>query len=100
MQPGVVLDDLRKAAGKYGLTYGPDPATHTHNTLGGMIGNNSCGMHAQMAGKDRGKRFRARRSHLRRPALSVGPTSAEQLETFCARDDRIGEIYCGLRAHP
>ncbi len=33
------------------LTYGPDPATHSRNTFGGMIGNNSCGMHAQMAGK-------------------------------------------------
>ena len=46
-----MLDELRAAVGRYGLTYGPDPATHSHNTLGGMIGNNSCGMHAQMAGK-------------------------------------------------
>ena len=45
VQPGIVLDDLRKAAGKHGLTFGPDPATHSRNTLGGMIGNNSCGIH-------------------------------------------------------
>ncbi|HEY6485167.1 MAG TPA: FAD-dependent oxidoreductase [Candidatus Cybelea sp.] len=51
VEPGIVLDDLRAAALKHGLTYGPDPATHAQNTLGGMIGNNSCGMHAQMAGK-------------------------------------------------
>ena len=51
VQPGCVLDDLRNAAEQRQLTFGPDPATHNRNTLGGMIGNNSCGMHAQMAGK-------------------------------------------------
>ena len=51
VQPGVVLDDLRRAAEAYGLTFGPDPATHAWCTLGGMIGNNSCGIHALYAGK-------------------------------------------------
>lgn len=51
VQPGVVLDDLRDAAEKHGLTFGPDPATHNRCTLGGMIGNNSCGVHSIMAGK-------------------------------------------------
>nr|WP_198942796.1 FAD-binding and (Fe-S)-binding domain-containing protein [Actinophytocola xanthii] len=44
--PGVVLDDLRAAAAEYGLTFGPDPSTHSRCTLGGMIGNNSCGAHS------------------------------------------------------
>src|SRR5204862_4590574 len=51
VEPGCVLDDLRKAAGEHGLTFAPDPATHTHNTLGGMIGNNSCGPHSVMGGE-------------------------------------------------
>ncbi|MFI5745899.1 FAD-binding and (Fe-S)-binding domain-containing protein [Streptomyces sp. NPDC051644] len=46
VQPGVVLDDLRTAAAPHGLTFGPDPATHSRCTLGGMIGNNSCGAHS------------------------------------------------------
>ncbi|MFH8584958.1 FAD-binding and (Fe-S)-binding domain-containing protein [Streptomyces celluloflavus] len=46
VQPGVVLDDLRTAAGAHGLTFGPDPSTHSRCTLGGMIGNNSCGAHS------------------------------------------------------
>ncbi|MGW5936949.1 FAD-binding and (Fe-S)-binding domain-containing protein [Streptomyces celluloflavus] len=46
VQPGVVLDDLRTAAGVHGLTFGPDPSTHSRCTLGGMIGNNSCGAHS------------------------------------------------------
>ena len=40
VEPGVVLDDLRRAAEEHGLTFGPDPATHAWCTLGGMIGNN------------------------------------------------------------
>src|SRR5579863_8408875 len=51
VQPGVVLDNLRNAAEKHHLTFGPDPATHERCTLGGMIGNNSCGVHSVMAGK-------------------------------------------------
>jgi FAD/FMN-containing dehydrogenase/Fe-S oxidoreductase len=51
VQPGVVLDDLRAACQPYGLTFGPDPATHAWCTIGGMIGNNSCGTHALYAGK-------------------------------------------------
>ena len=51
VQPGVVLDHLRDAAEKHHLTFGPDPATHNRCTIGGMIGNNSCGVHSVMAGK-------------------------------------------------
>ncbi|MFI2778006.1 FAD-binding and (Fe-S)-binding domain-containing protein [Streptomyces sp. ALB3] len=46
VQPGVVLDDLCAAAAPHGLTFGPDPSTHSRCTLGGMIGNNSCGSHS------------------------------------------------------
>src|SRR4029450_4800927 len=49
VQPGTILDHLRgQAESAYQLTYGPDPSTHTHCTLGGMIGNNSCGVHSVM----------------------------------------------------
>jgi len=50
VQPGLVLDDLRDAAEEHDLTFGPDPATHSRCTLGGMIGNNSCGTHSIIAG--------------------------------------------------
>jgi FAD/FMN-containing dehydrogenase/Fe-S oxidoreductase len=49
VQPGVVLDKLREAAAPHGLTFGPDPATHEYCTIGGMIGNNSCGVRSVMA---------------------------------------------------
>src|SRR6185437_8260140 len=44
--PGCVLDDLRDTAKKQGLTFGPDPATHNHCALGGMLGNDSCVTHS------------------------------------------------------
>ncbi|KPI08908.1 D-lactate dehydrogenase (cytochrome) [Actinobacteria bacterium OK074] len=46
VQPGLVLDRLQEAAAPYGLRFGPDPSTHGRCTLGGMIGNNSCGSHS------------------------------------------------------
>ena len=51
VQPGVVLDHLRNAAERHHLTFAPDPASHDRCTIGGMIGNNSCGVHSVMAGK-------------------------------------------------
>jgi FAD/FMN-containing dehydrogenase/Fe-S oxidoreductase len=51
VQPGVVLDSLRNAAEKHHLTFAPDPASHDRCTIGGMIGNNSCGVHSIMGGK-------------------------------------------------
>ena len=51
VQPGVVLDDLNAAARSLDLTFGPDPATHAWCTVGGMVGNNSCGTHGLYAGK-------------------------------------------------
>ena len=50
-EPGIVLDRLREAAEVHHLTYAPDPATHSRCTLGGMIGNNSCGVHGLLGGK-------------------------------------------------
>lgn len=43
VQPGVVQDQLNRAAGEHGLMFGPDTSTSNRATLGGMIGNNSAG---------------------------------------------------------
>ncbi|MDX1661066.1 MAG: FAD-linked oxidase C-terminal domain-containing protein [Gemmatimonadota bacterium] len=51
VQPGVVLDRLQEAARPHGLRFGPDPATHASCTLGGMIGNDACGVHSVLAGR-------------------------------------------------
>ncbi|MDO5711239.1 MAG: FAD-binding and (Fe-S)-binding domain-containing protein [Micrococcales bacterium] len=46
VEPGVVCDELRVAALAHGLTYGPDPSTHSRCTIGGMVANNACGSHS------------------------------------------------------
>ncbi len=51
VQPGVVLDRLQDAARPYGLAFGPDPATHAFCTVGGMIGNDACGVHSLVTGR-------------------------------------------------
>ncbi|MBO3737790.1 FAD-binding protein [Actinoplanes sp. NEAU-H7] len=43
VQAGTIQATLQAAAKPHGLRFGPDPSTHTRCTIGGMIGNNSCG---------------------------------------------------------
>src|SRR5262245_33853564 len=51
VQPGVVLDQLNRALAPHGLWFGPDVATASRATLGGMIGNNSAGSRSVVYGK-------------------------------------------------
>ena len=96
VQPGLVLDELRNAATRVGLTYGPDPATHSRCTLGGMIGNNSCGTHSVMAGKTVDNIHELRVLTYDGHEMTVGPTSDADLQTILAAKDRRAAIYSKL----
>ena len=103
VEPGCVLDDLRRAAKTHGLTFGPDPATHNRNTLGGMIGNNSCGVHSVMS-QFYGPGPLTRHQVLELDVLtydgerfSVGPTSDATVDAIIAAGGRKGSIYRQLR---
>ena len=98
VQPGLVLDELQRAVKPHGLMYGPDPATHAWCTFGGMIGNNSCGVHSVVAGitADVVEALDVLTSDGIR--LQVGRTSAEELDTHEREEGRHGEIYRRLRA--
>ena len=97
VQPGVVLDDLRSAAEKHGLTFGPDPSTHGRCTIGGMVGNNSCGVHSVMAGKTDENIEQLEVLTYDGARLQVGPTSEEELAGIIAQGGDRGEIYAGLK---
>ncbi|MGH2480667.1 MAG: FAD-binding oxidoreductase, partial [Ktedonobacteraceae bacterium] len=97
VQPGLILDDLRHAAEQHGLTFGPDPATHNRCTLGGMIGNNSCGVHAQMAGKTADNIAEMEILTYDGLRMRVGPTSDTELEQIIQAGGRRGEIYAALK---
>jgi FAD/FMN-containing dehydrogenase/Fe-S oxidoreductase len=98
VQPGVVLDTLRNRAEKNQLTFGPDPSTHSRCTLGGMIGNNSCGTHSLLAGKTVDNVIELRILLYDGTQLTVGPLDSEaDLEAVIAEGGRRGEIYSKLR---
>jgi FAD/FMN-containing dehydrogenase len=48
-EPGVINEQLNEETGKQGLVFGPDPSSHSRCTIGGNIGNNSCGVHSVQA---------------------------------------------------
>ncbi|MGF6781409.1 FAD-binding and (Fe-S)-binding domain-containing protein [Paraburkholderia sp. GAS334] len=98
LEPGVICDQLRDAAELHGLTFAPDPSTHSRCTLGGMIANNSCGPHSVMAGKTLENVEELEVLTYDGARFWVGPTSEEELERIIAEGGRKGEIYAGLRA--
>jgi FAD/FMN-containing dehydrogenase/Fe-S oxidoreductase len=97
VEPGIVLDRLNEELAPRNVRFGPEPATHMNCTLGGMIGNNSCGATAQRTGKvvDNiaaldvllydGTRF------------WCGQTSDDKYAQIERRGDRRAEIYRRLR---
>ena len=97
VQPGVVLDHLRNAAETHHLTFGPDPASHDRCTLGGMIGNNSCGVHSVMAGKTDDNIEALEVLTYDGLRMKVGKTSDAELEQIIRNGGRRGEIYAGLK---
>jgi FAD/FMN-containing dehydrogenase/Fe-S oxidoreductase len=97
VQPGVILDHLRNAAEKYHLTFGPDPATHDRCTLGGMIGNNSCGVHSVMAGKTDDNIEELEILTYDGLRMKVGATDDAQLAGLIREGGRRSEIYAGLK---
>ena len=98
VQPGVVLDHLRKRANQYNLTFGPDPSTHEYCSLGGMIGNNSCGVHSVLAGRTVDNVLELDVLTYDGVRLRLGPTSDAELDENIRSGGRKAEIYSALRA--
>ncbi|HLZ93403.1 MAG TPA: FAD-binding and (Fe-S)-binding domain-containing protein [Candidatus Acidoferrum sp.] len=97
VQPGLVLDTLRNRAERHQLTFAPDPSSHNRCTIGGMIGNNSCGTHSLLGGKTVDNVEELRILLYDGSQMSVRPTSQNELEAIVAQGGRRGEIYNSLR---
>jgi FAD/FMN-containing dehydrogenase/Fe-S oxidoreductase len=97
VEPGIGLDELNRQLAGHGLMFGPRPSTHRSCTIGGMIGNNSCGATAQAYGKtvDNVRRLEV----LTYDGLRtwVGPTSDEEYAEVVRAGGRQAELYLGLR---
>ena len=96
VEPGCILDRLREAAAPHRLTFGPDPATHDHNTLGGMIGNDSCGVHSVKWGRTADNVERLIALTYGGLQLELGPTP--KLERITDEIGPRGDIYRALVA--
>jgi FAD/FMN-containing dehydrogenase/Fe-S oxidoreductase len=98
VQPGVIRDHLSDITEeKYNLTFGPDTSTHLWATIGGMIGNNSCGVHSVLAGKTSENVEELDIVLHDGTRMTVGATSKEELERIIAGGGRKGEVYAKLR---
>lgn len=97
VQPGVVLDELNARTRRHGLVFGPRPATHNHCTLGGMIGNNSCGSTAQWSGTTAANVSRLEILTYDGARMWVGATSDEEYHRIVTAGGRRAQIYRQLR---
>lgn len=97
VQPGVILDTLRREAARHGLTFAPDPSTHNHNTLGGMIGNNSCGPHSVMGGKTQENIIELDVLTYDGVRMTVGEVDEARAAEIDRQGGRMAEIHARLR---
>src|SRR4051794_15475674 len=97
VEPGIVLDVLNRQLASTGLRFGPEPATHQNCTLGGMIGNNSCGATAQRTGKVVDNVVSLDVLLYDGTRLTVGATSDEEYAEIERRGDRRAHVYRALR---
>jgi FAD/FMN-containing dehydrogenase/Fe-S oxidoreductase len=99
--PGTVCDELREQALQASdrlLTWGPDPATHDHCCFGGMIGNNSCGAHAQMSGKTDNNIEELEILLYDGTRMTVGWMTEADMTSRIAQGGRVGDIYRNLKS--
>lgn len=97
VQPGVVLDDLRAAAAVHGLTFAPDPSTHSRCTIGGMIGNNACGAHSVVWGTTADNVVELRMIRADGSPLTATATGGDDPELDARLRELVGENLALLR---
>ncbi|MBE2997474.1 FAD-binding oxidoreductase [Nocardiopsis sp. HNM0947] len=99
VQPGVILDDLRKATARHGLTFAPDPSTHSRCTIGGMVGNNACGSHSVAWGTTADNIVSLDVLLADGTRMTVGSSDTdEDFAALARRPGREGKVYASLAA--
>jgi FAD/FMN-containing dehydrogenase/Fe-S oxidoreductase len=98
VEPGVIHDQLTDFTEQdLKLTFAPDTSTHAWATFGGMIGNNSCGVHSVMGGRTSDNIHELDIVTYDGCRMRVGETSDEELERIIATGGRRGEIFRRMR---
>lgn len=97
VQPGVVLEQLNKALKPYGLFFGPETSTANRCCLGGMVGNNSCGLHSLVYGSVREHLLEATVILADGSKAVLKQLSETEFENKLLQDDLEGKIYRHLK---
>ncbi|HET6502187.1 MAG TPA: FAD-binding and (Fe-S)-binding domain-containing protein [Amycolatopsis sp.] len=95
--PGTVLDDLQASVGPHGVRFGPDPATHSRCTIGGMIGNNSCGSHSVAWGRTADNLDAMEVLLYDGTRMTVGATSRSEVDRRAALPGTEGRVFRELK---
>ena len=93
VQPGVVLDQLNAHLKPFGWKFGPDVSTSNRATVGGMMGNNSCGSHSIVYGKTMDHVLEMRALLSNGEESRFHELTREQWAQKAARDNLEGNIY-------
>lgn len=93
VQPGVIRDQLNRAAAAHGLLFGPDTSTTNRCMLGGMIGNNASGSYSPAYGTTREHVVALDCLLDDGSRATFGPLSSEALDEKRRLDSREGQIY-------
>ena len=97
VQPGVVQSHLNTALAPYGLFFAPDPATKDRCTIGGMLGNNSCGAHSAAYGKSSENLLALDILLYDGTRMKLGPVSDAEFKATVSAGGRTAELYQQLR---
>jgi FAD/FMN-containing dehydrogenase/Fe-S oxidoreductase len=97
VQPGCVLDDLNAQLHPYGLHFAPDVSTSNRATIGGMVGNNSCGAHSIVYGKTVDHVIELRAILASGDVIQTGPLGPDAINERCRLPNREGDCYRAVR---
>ncbi len=98
VQPGLVLDTLQRHIKPHNLMFAPDPSTHSRCTIGGMIGNNSCGTHSLLGGKTVDNVEELTILLYDGTQMKVSATTEAEIDFIIRAGGRRGEIYRSLKS--
>lgn len=93
VQPGTLLASLNNHLRPYNLKYGPDPATASRASLGGIVGNNSSGSHSILYGMSADHVLGVKVILDDGSLVEFSPKTEAELVQLSQQKDRAGEIY-------
>jgi len=98
VEPGVILDELNMALASTGLFFSPETSTSNRSMIGGMIGNNSCGLHSLVHGTTRDHTLSVRAVLSDASVAEFGPMTNKEFNKSLEKEGLEGDIYRGLHA--